>query len=66
MNKLMVIGQALLEQFLGVPGGKVTGEVTPTGKQVIKASAPNKKISLVRYPRTGTIVKTEVYREDEE
>lgn len=64
MNNLIKLGQSLFQGFLSHPGDKIVAEVTRTGKQVIKASNTLHKVSMVRYPETGTIVKTEVYRED--
>ena len=63
MNNLIKLGQSLFRGFLNQPGDKIVAEVTRTGKQVIKASNTLHKVSMVRYPETGTIVKTEVYKE---
>lgn len=51
-----------LKNLLSKPGDKLTAEITPTGKQVIKLFTGEVKHSAVRYPETGTIVETIVRR----
>ena len=48
--------------FLTDPGDKFTAEVTSKGLQVIKTSIRGLKRSLVRYPSTGTVVETRVWK----
>ena len=49
--------------LLSKPGDKFSAEITPTGKQVVKIATDEIKRSAVRYPETGTVVETRVYKE---
>lgn len=51
-----------LKSLLSKPGDKFTAEITPTGKEVIKLVTSEVKRSAIRYPKTGTVVETIVYR----
>ena len=44
------------------PGDKFSAEITKKGRQVIKLWTKKGKRSAVRYPKTGTIVVTIVYK----
>ena len=50
------------KRILTKPGDKLTAEITKTGKQVIKLRSSEANRSAVRYPKTGTIVETIVYK----
>lgn len=49
-------------EFLLKRGNYMIAKVTSKGKQVLKLKTSNQKCSIVRYPETGTIVKTIVER----
>jgi len=56
----------LFNKFLRNPGNYIHARVTDSGRQVIKAANDEIKCSAVRYPSTGTIVETRVYKAPKE
>lgn len=44
------------------PGDKLSAEITPSGREVVKIDTSETKESAVRYPSTGTIVETKVIK----
>lgn len=58
-NSLITIGSALktLADLLQRPGDKISAEITPTGRKVMKAERGGDKYSITKYGN-GTIVET--------
>lgn len=62
MSSLPSIIKSLGNGLLTKPGDKLTAEISPSGKQVIKIATDTIKKSMVRYPSTGTVVETIVHQ----
>ncbi len=58
LGRLNPFGNGILSK----PGDKMTAEVTKSGRQVVKLETQEIKRSAVKYPETGTIVETRVYK----
>ncbi len=54
-NKIALISSMGLQE----PGDRAEAYITPTGNQVVKVNTSQESYTAVRYPTTGTIVKTE-------
>lgn len=59
-NMLKIFGKGILKN----PGDQLNAHITKTGRQVLKLNTDSglKKHSIVRYPKTGTIVEIKSIR----
>lgn len=62
MSLLPKIISSIPKGLLSRPGDKLSAEITPTGKQVVKLLTSETHRTAVRYPETGTIVETIVHK----
>ncbi len=63
-QNLMKLAGDYLSKLLSAPGDHLEAVVTKASRQVVKIRTREIRSTLTRYPSTGTIVETRVFREE--